>query len=118
MPGAQEKKRQDGGLQFDLATLRSYLALMKKALATPEARAKAVGYVRVSSKKQRDEGGSIEDQREALIRYAVLNGLDLVEVFVDGGISGGKAEDRRPGLSAALEAIKSGTASVFLTKHA
>lgn len=89
---------------------------MEKALSSPE-RPRAVGYVRVSSKKQRDEGGSLEDQRESLIRHAVLTGLDLVEVFEDGGISGGKGEDKRPGLNAALEAVKSGTASVLIVKH-
>ncbi len=78
----------------------------------------AVGYVRVSSKKQADEGNSLEDQGEAIIRHAVLSGYDLTDVFSDGGISGGKDESGRPGLASALDAIRSGRATVLMVKHA
>jgi len=39
-------------------------------------------------------------------------------VFEDGGISGGKGEDKRPGLNAALEAVKGRRAGILVTKHA
>jgi DNA invertase Pin-like site-specific DNA recombinase len=79
---------------------------------------KAIGYARVSSRRQAEEGGSIEAQRQAIIREAVLGGFYLVDVYADEGISGGKDETRRPGLSAALEAIKSGTAEALIVRHA
>jgi len=89
-----------------------------KTRLSAESRPAAIGYVRVSSKKQRDDGNSLEDQREAIIRHAVLSGLDLIEIFADGGISGGKGLDARPGLAAALAAIRQGRASTLIVKHA
>lgn len=80
-------------------------------------RPKAIGYVRVSSKKQRDEGNSLDDQREAIIRHAVLSGLDLVEIFADEGVSGGRDERGRPGIAAALESIREGRATTLIVKH-
>lgn len=90
---------------------------MRKRLSSSN-RPAAIGYVRVSSKKQRDDGNSLDDQREAIIRHAVLSGLDLVEIFADGGISGGKGVEARPGLAAALAAIREGRASTLIVKHA
>lgn len=79
-------------------------------------RIKAVGYVRVSTDKQVEKGGSLLEQAEALAFYAVNNNIDLVDVFEDAGISGGKDEDKRPGLAAALEALRSGRAKVLLVR--
>ena len=42
---------------------------------------KAVSYVRVSSKEQRDEGYSIQAQQKLLEEYASRKGLELVECF-------------------------------------
>ena len=78
----------------------------------------AIGYVRVSSDRQQREGESLGMQRDAIMREAVLSGLDLVEIFEDGGISGSKDETKRPGLAAALDAIRTGAASVLIVKHA
>ncbi len=108
--------RKRGALRVDSAAFRAYFRRME-ALQTNPTKPKAVGYVRVSSKRQRDEGGSLEDQREAIIRHAVLTGLELVCTFEDGGISGGKDEGKRPGLAAALDEIKSGAASVLVVTH-
>mgnify|MGYP000889066313 CR=1 FL=1 len=88
---------------------------MEKRIRT-ERRVPAVGYVRVSTSKQVEEGGSLEEQREALAFYAATNGLDLVAVYEDAGVSGAKDEDRRPGLAAAIESIKSGEAKVLLVR--
>ena len=90
---------------------------MEKRLASPN-RPAAIGYVRVSSKKQRDEGNSLDDQREAIIRHAVLSGFELVDIFADEGISGGRDEKGRPGIAAALDSIRSGRASMLIVKHA
>ena len=116
-PGMGRKsKKKSGGLPIDRPGFRAYLRRME-AVQTNPTKPKAVGYVRVSSKRQRDEGGSLDDQREAIIRHAVLSGFDLVGTFEDGGVSGGKDEGKRPGLSAALDAIKSGAASVLVVTH-
>lgn len=110
------RSRMHLGLTVDKRRLRAYLEGMAKKLAAPD-RPRAIGYVRVSSAKQAAEGGSLEAQRDAIIRAAVLSGLDLLDVFADAGISGGKDETKRPGLAAALEAIESGRASVLIVKH-
>jgi DNA invertase Pin-like site-specific DNA recombinase len=90
-----------------------------ETLKTVEApKPRAVGYCRVSSKKQAEDGGSLEAQRDAIIREAVLGGFDLLDVYADGGISGGKGEKSRPGLAAALDAIRSGKAEALIVKHA
>ncbi len=109
-------KRKVTDLPLDNPAFRTYLQGMAKRLSTSP-RAKAIGYVRVSSKAQAAEGRSLEDQRDAIIRHAVLNRMELVDVLADGGISGGKDEEKRPGLSAALEAIRKGRASVLIVKH-
>jgi len=65
---------------------------------------KAVGYIRVSTVSQVDDGVSLEMQEAKIRAWADLNEHDLVEVYVDEGISGGN--DNRPGLLAAMEAVK------------
>lgn len=110
-------KRQKIGRSLDTRRVRAYLSSVAKAIETP-GRPKAIGYVRVSSKGQAENGGSLEVQREAIIRYAVLYGLELVRIETDGGISGGKDEEKRPGLASVLEAVRTGEASVVIVKHA
>jgi site-specific DNA recombinase len=62
-----------------------------------------VGYCRVSTDNQREEG-TVEIQRQALKEYALTKGYDLCEVFCDEGVSGG-LEDR-PGLSGLFDFIE------------
>ena len=57
---------------------------------------KIIGYCRVSTDNQKEEG-TINLQREALKDYARQRGYELVKVFEDEGVSGG-LEDR-PGLA-------------------
>ncbi len=57
---------------------------------------KLVGYCRVSTENQKEEG-TIEIQKSALSQYEAQNGHELVTVFCDEGVSGG-LEDR-PALS-------------------
>lgn len=61
----------------------------------------AVGYVRVSTERQASEGVSLEAQEARIRAWAAAQGLELVAVHVDAGLSGGRA-DNRPGLQAAL----------------
>ena len=72
---------------------------------------KAVGYVRVSTP---DQVLGIDAQRAALTAWATRNGVELVGVYEDRGVSGGAAIDRRPGLLAALDALAVSGAGVLL----
>lgn len=55
-----------------------------------------IGYVRVSTKRQADEGVSIEMQKARIEAYCVYKGYTLQSIITDDGISGsGKVE--RPG---------------------
>ena len=68
---------------------------------------KAVCYLRVSTPGQVEEGVSLAAQEERLRAWAVAIGGAEAIFFRDEGISGGRA-DNRPGLQAALAAIKPG----------
>ena len=62
-----------------------------------------VGYIRVSTLRQADEGHSPEAQKTRILAWAASRGLPVepVNFFEDSGLSGGRA-DNRPGLQAAL----------------
>jgi DNA invertase Pin-like site-specific DNA recombinase len=72
---------------------------------------KVIGYVRVSSDDQRF---GPEAQRAALKQWCTAHGKRLVLICTDRGVSGGAALDQRPGLLAALAAIKKFAAGVLL----
>ena len=61
----------------------------------------AVGYLRVSTGKQVMGGVSLGAQRERIAEWCVANDHKLVKVYVDAGMSGGRAANRS-GLRAAL----------------
>ena len=54
-----------------------------KKIAQP----KAVIYVRVSSKKQAEEGYSIDAQKTNCNAYSTIKGYDVVKMFIDDGVS-------------------------------
>lgn len=62
---------------------------------------KAIGYVRVSTKKQRDDGISLEAQEARIRAWAEFNGYELLGIEIDAGISG-KNMTARPALQRAL----------------
>lgn len=74
----------------------------------------AIGYVRVSSEKQVEDGVSLAVQREKIEAYAKLYSADLLEVCADEGLSGKRA-DNRPGLQRALKLVceNNGTLIVY-----
>ena len=72
----------------------------------------AIGYIRVSSAQQAQEGVSLEAQQAKIEQWCLANGYELVSVFKDEGISG-KRMDTRQGLQDALATIKKGNAFVF-----
>lgn len=117
MPRHRKERYHLSDLTLDKRAVRAYLSRMTKQLDSPN-RPVAVGYARVSSKQQAEDGGSLEAQRDAICREAVLGGFDLLDVYADGGVSGGKGERSRPGLSSALDAIRSGRAGTLIVRHA
>lgn len=64
-----------------------------------------VAYVRVSSESQVD-GFGLAVQEKAIRAWCRANGHRLVEVFTDAGVSGSLDAADRPGLSAALDALR------------
>src|SRR4030042_578154 len=70
----------------------------------PRASKVVVGYCRVSTAHQVDEGVSLEAQQARIVAWAQANGYQLLGVHVDAGLSGGKAANR-PALQAALEEV-------------
>ena len=63
---------------------------------------KVIGYTRVSTFRQADEGISIEAQKSKIKKWCDLNNAYLLEVFSDNGLSG--TSSNRPGFQAALNA--------------
>jgi site-specific DNA recombinase len=77
---------------------------------------KAVGYCRVSSQEQIN-GTSMESQQEQIRAYATLKGLDLVDILVDAGVSGGKALSERAEGQKLVEVVDAGEVqAVVITK--
>jgi len=64
-------------------------------------RLQVVGYCRVSSVEQAEEGCSIEAQKDKIQQWADLHEAEILDVYQDAGISGTKAN--RPGLLSAME---------------
>jgi len=72
---------------------------------------KAIGYIRVSTQGQAEDGVSLAAQEAKVRAWADLNGAAEVVIFRDEGISGKRA-DNRPGLVAALDAVGKGDALI------
>lgn len=73
---------------------------------------KAIGYVRVSTQKQVNEGLSIEAQVDKIKAWANLNDYELMHIYIDEGISG-KNTINRPQLNEALDALSDGMVFAF-----
>lgn len=82
------------------------------ARPTQPQRLRVVGYVRVSTAKQADEGVSLAAQRERLAAYCKLYDHELLTVEADEGASAKTLE--RPALRAALARIERGEADALL----
>lgn len=66
---------------------------------------KVIGYIRVSTQGQVNDGVSLDAQQAKIRAWAELNGYDSVTVFTDAGISGSQV-DNRDGLKTALDTVK------------
>ena len=75
---------------------------------------KAIAYVRCSTEEQVDSGLGLESQRRRIERYCQMRGLELVEVFEDAGVSGGKPLGSRPAGSQFLAVIRKDPSTVVV----
>lgn len=81
-------------------------------MATP-----ALSYLRVSGKGQ-VKGDGYPRQREAITKLAKSQRFEVLEEFADGGVSGTKDLDDRPGLAALLDRIESNGVRTVLVENA
>ena len=65
---------------------------------------KAYGYTRVSTEEQVKDGNSLNNQRQAIEKYAEAHNIEIVGWFTDEGVSAKTAH--RPGLESMLEACR------------
>lgn len=72
----------------------------------------AIGYVRVSTEEQAVSGAGLEAQRVAILAEAERRGWRLVDVVEDAGFSG--RDLKRPGIVAALDALRRGRADTLV----
>ncbi|MCL2754366.1 MAG: recombinase family protein [Oscillospiraceae bacterium] len=63
-------------------------------------------YIRVSTDAQREEGYSIDAQKEALAAYCVAKGIKNYDFYIDGGFTGSNIE--RPEMQRLIGDIKNG----------
>lgn len=73
---------------------------------------RVVGYVRVSTERQADEGLSLEVQRKKLRSHCAAQDLELVAIEADEGASAKTLE--RPGLQRALAMLREGRVDALL----
>lgn len=74
-------------------------------------RARAVGYVRVSTRMQADEGLSLAAQKDRIAAFCKAQDYSLIAIFCD--VDSG-ANDNRPGCAAALALLEQGKADALL----
>ena len=75
----------------------------------------AIGYARVSTTGQAEQGVSLEDQQTRIEAYWRAHGYRLLRVEVDAGLSGGRA-DNRPALQRALTSVCKAKGVLVVTK--
>ena len=68
----------------------------------------AIAYLRVSTEEQATHGVSLDAQEQRVRAYCTMRGLDLVDIVVDAGVSGGKPLQTRPGGSRVVDFVKRG----------
>lgn len=67
---------------------------------------RVVGYVRVSTQEQAQEGVSLDAQEAAIRSWSEANGASETVIYRDEGLSGSRPD--RPGLMAAMDSLRKG----------
>ena len=78
----------------------------KTAAALPKQAVKAALYIRVSTDAQREEGYSIDAQKQMLEAHCISRGIKDYEFYIDGGYTGSNTD--RPELQRMLNDAKTG----------
>jgi DNA invertase Pin-like site-specific DNA recombinase len=73
---------------------------------------RAVGYARVSTDKQAEQGVSLDAQAEKIRAMAVVHGADLLDIIVDAGESAKSLE--RPGMARLRALVEAGAVEVVI----
>lgn len=76
---------------------------------------KAVGYIRVSTKRQADQGLSLEGQAESIRQWARRHSCDLLSIEEDDCPAHGPAGLARPGLGAAITRARAEGVPIVVT---
>ena len=66
------------------------------------------GYVRVSTQHQADQGLSLDAQRQRVLGYAMMQGMDVEKIYVEQAVSGWKPIAQRKAGRQLLAALKPG----------
>lgn len=75
---------------------------------------RAALYIRVSTEEQAQHGLSLQAQRDTLERYTKDNGLKIVGIYADEGITARKKYRNRTGFMQMLEDVKAGKIDIIL----
>ncbi|WP_083198657.1 recombinase family protein [Mycobacterium malmoense] len=73
---------------------------------------RAIGYLRVSTNRQAENGYGLAAQREQVEQFCAANGLELVGMHID--VMSGRKTDKLYGRIAAVSAIQAGIANVLV----
>jgi DNA invertase Pin-like site-specific DNA recombinase len=80
---------------------------------TPLDQIKVLGYVRVSTDEQHDNGGGLDAQRKSITDLCERRGWELVDIMGEDAGASAKEIDR-PGLNAVRDAMDAGKADVLM----
>jgi site-specific DNA recombinase len=76
----------------------------------------AIGYVRESTEEQVESGLGLESQRQRIRAFCTMKGLNLVHLYEDPGVSGGKHLSTRPAGAKLLAEARRTKAIVVVAK--
>jgi Resolvase, N terminal domain len=85
-----------------------------KLVITFRTPSRVVACVRVSTDEQAISGLGLQAQEAAIRHGAELRGYAVVAMFADLGVSGSVAAEARPGLTAALSAVRAGAGTLMV----
>jgi putative DNA-invertase from lambdoid prophage Rac len=74
---------------------------------------KVYGYIRVSTTEQALNGEGLETQRHQIVDYAMMKGWEIVDYFIEHGVSGSVPLAERPEGQRILEIVEKGDAIVI-----
>ena len=84
---------------------RAQKRLQKQEKVKAEGGLRAVGYIRVSTEEQAENGSGLAYQRAAIEGFAKAQGYRLLEIVEDAGVSGSTAPEKREGFGRILSVL-------------